>query len=92
MRKCRRPVADVTPSDNKKESKCRRLVADVEPSTAEPSENMLQDKKERMDVAFVISEYDAPLSPLSSILFCSCGDLYIINAQVFAELFPSIAD
>ena len=53
---------------------------------------MLQDKKERMDVAFVISEYDAPLSLLSSILFCSCGNLYIIHAQVFAELFPSIAD
>ena len=49
--------------------KCRRLVADVEPSTAAPSEIILQDKKERIDVAFVISEYDAPLSPLSSICF-----------------------
>ena len=64
----------------------------MEPSTAAPSEIILQDKKERIDVAFVISEYDAPLSPLSSILFCSCGNLYIINAQVFAELFPSTAD
>ena len=82
----------MTPSDNKKESKCRRLVADVEPTKAVPSESKLQDKKERMDVAFDVSEYDAPLSLLSSILFCSCGNLYIIHAQVFAELFHSIAD
>lgn len=30
---------------------------------------MHQDKKERMDTAFVISEYDAPLSPFSSTCF-----------------------